>query len=343
MTFLRPRALAELSRSTSNCWCVLGNRPSNTVRNRTFASTSSIRATVVPDHLIFPSKSNPTPWEIFHIDPSSSPSAAELKARFYDLAKYYHPDRQQSLEIDVGGRGKGKDDSSEVFKQIVAAYEVLQSPTGRASYLRSRGSGAYGANGRVDPWAAYNFRRGNPMPSSRHWHASGEHWDWAGDPHNPHFRPSYSMGRTSTSGWKGEGTLSTNGTVFLGLIAFVLCVTPLSVWSAVPPELTRSSLASSSMSEEELQMLRSSGRVSTAYNRHEEASRALERARREARAGGAAKKEAIRQRARQVERQRAYERALEVERVERLERGTGHLSLPPPPTPPPPPAIVHKL
>lgn len=257
--------------------------------SRLFSSTPARLATAVDD-LAFPSKPNPTPWEIFHLDPASQPTPKELKDRFYALARRFHPDRQPSASPDSPtAKGKARDTSAE-FKQIVGAYEILKSPSKRSTYLRRGGS----ATGGADPWAAYDFTRGRPMPTGRRPHTSSEHWDWAADPYNPHYRPAYGMGKTS-SGWKSEGTVATNGNVFLALVGLVFVATPLSIWTAVPSDVAQSSLASAIMTDDELKMVRGgSGRSGGSMRRHEDAAQSLERARREAKVGGQAKMAAIR-------------------------------------------------
>lgn len=257
--------------------------------SRLFSSTPARLANAIDD-LAFPSKLNPTPWEIFHLEPSSQPTPKELKDRFYALARRFHPDRQPPTSLDAPtSKGKTRDTSAE-FKQIVSAYEILKSSSKRSTYLRRGGS----ASGGADPWAAYDFTRGRPMPTGRRPHTSSEHWDWAADPYNPHYRPAYGMGKTS-SGWKSEGTVATNGNVFLALIGLVFVATPLSIWTAVPSDVAQSSLASATMTDNELKMVRGgSGRSGGSMRRHEDAAQSLERARREAKVGGQAKMAAIR-------------------------------------------------
>lgn len=259
---------------------------------RSFATSSPRLATLSDDvDLAFPTKPNPTPWEIFHLDPSSPPTPKELKQRFYQLAKRYHPDRGHSTRTPSSSSSpKGKTpDTAAQFKQINEAYEILQNPARRDHYVRGTRPGSSGGG---DPWNAYEFSRGRPMPAGRRWHPTAEQWDWAADPHNPHYRPAYGMGRRDT-GWSAEGATSrSNGTVFLALLGLVAVVTPLSMWTAVPPELTRSSLASATLSEDELRILRSG--VSGTFRKHEDAAKALAKARREAKEGGDKKREAMR-------------------------------------------------
>lgn len=119
-------------------------------------------------------------------------------------------------------------------------------------------------------------------------------WDWSGDPYNPHFRPG-DPGNSGTRtgggvGWAGKGAYTSNGTFFLSLLALSLLFTPLTMWSVVPPELTRSSLAVAGIGEEGRRV----DNPSTGWRRHEDAVKALETARREAKEGGKAKREAIR-------------------------------------------------
>lgn len=167
--------------------------------SRAFSSSSSALASA-SDELRFPTKPNPSPFEIFHLDPKAPIEPKALKARFYQLSRLYHPDlRNQSspasptsdsstttsgsqakVKGKVQGKGKEKEkeeDGSSEFRQIVEAYEVLRDERKRAVYLRSGRAGPASRGGWNDP--GYNFARGRPMANS---YARGAYpsaaWDW---------------------------------------------------------------------------------------------------------------------------------------------------------------------
>lgn len=116
-----------------------------------------------------------------------------------------------------------------------------------------------------------------PYPSASYDYYRDPGWS---DPYSykPGSTSSYSS--TSTSGWETQGMVSSNGTIFLVLLAATLLITPISVWSVVPSEPI--------FGEGSVQYV--GGRES----RHDNAARALETARREGKSGGLAKREAIR-------------------------------------------------
>lgn len=221
----------------------LPRRPISPSHSRAFSTSPPSRASAVPTpDLSFPTKSNPTPWEIFHFSRSEDLTPNLVKSRYYELCRLFHPDTGGR----VAGKGKGRDTSLE-FRQITTAYDVLRSPSKRAMYLRTGGTGfgnTTAANG--DVWrrnSGYDFSRGRPMRDGGA-RARGPYpsaaWDWA-DPHNPHFRPSSCTAQSAypgggATGWNGgAGQLGTNGTLFLGLLVVTVIITPLSVWSLVEP------------------------------------------------------------------------------------------------------------
>lgn len=250
--------------------------------SRHLSSSRASRAT--PTDLSFPSTPNPTPFEIFHFAPDTPLSPALVKSRYYDLCKLHHPDLANAARPTSKGKERASGNTSTEFKQIVAAYEVLRDPSRRAVYLRS----GHGWSGRATTGPVYDFRRGRAMSSqgrgSRGPFPSAA-WDWNqsagwGDPHNPHFRPGYTSsgvgvgGVDGTTGWKGQGVVGTNGGIFLALASLTLLLTPLTVWSATDGS---SSAWAPTMGD----------------SRHRDAAQALDIARREARNGGLAKREAI--------------------------------------------------
>ncbi|GAA6015738.1 hypothetical protein JCM10207_008781 [Rhodosporidiobolus poonsookiae] len=321
--------------------------------SRPFSSSASAQARVADAStsidLTFPSKPDPSPFEIFHFRRDAPLTRAEVKSRYLDLVKLYHPDRAIAAGKDEGKRGrKGKEPDYE-FKLIVAAYELLADPKRRETYLRSGlgwgKTGGFGVSGGgggpASPWsqstAEYHFRRGRPMSNSARpgayaydW-ASGDSWT---DPHNPHFRVHRDGAGMSASGaaagWGGEGLLGRNGMIFLALASVTLLVTPMTAWYAVPTAPGEGPLGLGSTGPGgpggagEAWMPRS-------YDaRHMSAAQNLQLARHEARTKGHEKREAIKRRVEQIRREQAYDRALEVQAVERREAGTGHLALPPP-------------
>ncbi|GAA5895799.1 uncharacterized protein JCM6883_001624 [Sporobolomyces salmoneus] len=305
---------------------------------RHFSSTSLRLAHPTELDLTFPTKKNPDPFEIFHFARNEPLNAKVVKSRYLDLVRKYHPDRMQQTSTGRGkGKGKAKQEESVEFKQIVAAYELLSDPKKRASYLDfglgwgAAGSPPGGGGGSGSPWSQstneYHFRRGRPMSSSSSGHRFSGTYDfyntsWT-DPHNPHFRPERAggVGNTSGPGWEGRGTIGKNGFIFLGLASITLFISPLTAWYSFP----------SVVSPEE--MAAANGENGTAWiprmydKRHLDAATNLQLARTEAKQQ--AKLEAFRRRARQIEREKAFERAQQIQAIERS-GGTGHLALPPP-------------
>ncbi|SGY15317.1 BQ5605_C013g07324 [Microbotryum silenes-dioicae] len=254
--------------------------------------------------------------------------------------------------IDPQPQRASTSDRSSEFKQIVAAYELLRNPSRRTAYLTygdgwvrppstssSRGD-FRNPNGDAMGYPVH-FRRGRPMASSARrptysssaydWHTSGASssgWTdpynsfWSSDPTKMGRTPNGSEGSTtagtsnsSSSGWKHQGQVGRNGTIFLALATLTMFATPLAVWS-VSSTLTTSN---------------ESGWMPVAQDRrHRDASLALETARREARKDSEAKREAIKRRVQQIEHARAIERADQVERIASGSMSTGHDQLPTP-------------
>ncbi|GJN90216.1 hypothetical protein Rhopal_003215-T1 [Rhodotorula paludigena] len=326
------------------------------------ATVASIRPHLSPNLRL---GANPSPFDIFHFKRDQPLTPKEIKARYLQLVKIYHPDRQPRPDPSAS-TGKGKAparDPDYEFKQIVAAHELLSNPARRETYLRSgygwagRGGSAAGGGGAgpASPWsqstAEYHFRRGRPMTHGRRPASVYDHWTWSStwsDPHNPHFRPEDGGGAAAgmapndaAAGWQGEGVFGKNGAIFLALALVTFLVTPLSAWYAVPtvpagvdPFLPGSEgKLLSEMTPEELQ---ASGAAGSAWmprvydKRHQDAAANLQRARLEAKVNGHEKREALKRRVEQMRREQAFERAQEVQAIERQQSGTGHLALPPP-------------
>ncbi|CAE6413675.1 unnamed protein product [Rhizoctonia solani] len=120
---------------------------------------------------------SPTPFEIFHLSPSASPS--DIKSRYYELVRSHHPDCMacRSLPRAV---------AHERFQAITHAYEVL---TGK----RKAGRGAATTSEAVElarRRAAYRaaYASGRPYTGRRN--------EWGGFeyPDSPAYRERYSKG-----------------------------------------------------------------------------------------------------------------------------------------------------
>ncbi|GAA6059965.1 hypothetical protein JCM10212_001314 [Sporobolomyces blumeae] len=325
---------------------LLRTGPSTTpsISTRAFSATSPAFASPAPStsdetDLTFPTKPNPDPFEIFHFARNEPLNNKVIKSRYLDLVRRYHPDRMRTSPRRSNAKGKGKQqDESVEFKQIVAAYELLSDPKRRASYLNfglgwgaggGRG-GAGGGSGSASPWSQstneYHFRRGRPMSS----YATGDRWSgtwdytWT-DPHNPHFRPEHAggVGNASSAGWQGQGLFGKNGLIFLALASLTMLISPLTAWYSFPSVVSPEEMAAAAEGN-------GSAWIPRVYDkRHLDAATNLALAREEAKRSGQAKLDAFRARARQIEREKAFERAQQVQAIERA-GGTGHLALPPP-------------
>ncbi|PVF98729.1 hypothetical protein CPB86DRAFT_704610 [Serendipita vermifera] len=65
----------------------------------------------------FPSRANPTAHEIFHLSPDAS--GADIKKRYFELVRIYHPDTAQSQGITL-------EQAEARFHAITQAYNALQ-------------------------------------------------------------------------------------------------------------------------------------------------------------------------------------------------------------------------
>ncbi|EPT04956.1 hypothetical protein FOMPIDRAFT_12143, partial [Fomitopsis schrenkii] len=77
----------------------------------------------------FPTNANPTPHQIFHLPPSATRD--EVKTRYYDLVRIYHPDSAISRAVPP-------ETAHARFQAISAAYSVL---TGKARRMADVESG----------------------------------------------------------------------------------------------------------------------------------------------------------------------------------------------------------
>lgn len=65
----------------------------------------------------FPTSSSPTPHEIFHLSPGCTQK--EIKARYYELARIYHPDSQHIKDLPDSLR-------HDRFGAVSKAYDILR-------------------------------------------------------------------------------------------------------------------------------------------------------------------------------------------------------------------------
>ncbi|KAK0504885.1 hypothetical protein EDD18DRAFT_1126825 [Armillaria luteobubalina] len=72
-----------------------------------------------PNSYPFPRSTNPTPHQIFHLPRSASPE--DIKARYYELVRIYHPDTVDSSVSSELAHGR--------FQSITDAYNVLRGKT----------------------------------------------------------------------------------------------------------------------------------------------------------------------------------------------------------------------
>ncbi|KAF8629120.1 hypothetical protein AX17_005706 [Amanita inopinata Kibby_2008] len=101
----------------------------------TTATSSSMRAQEKDNPYPFPAQKQPTPHQIFHLPPNAS--EGDIKARYYDLVRIYHPDKTSvSVTPDVAHAR---------FQAITAAYDALRgkteggSGTGASAWAREEG------------------------------------------------------------------------------------------------------------------------------------------------------------------------------------------------------------
>jgi len=117
----------------SKCWNIAFQcRQVARRRNHTMASTSSLPPSR-PNPFPFPLHRNPTPYQIFHLP--SSATANDIKDRYFQLVRLYHPDKV--------GTSTSSDIAHTRFQAITAAYDIL---TGKAPSNTSEASGSGSVN-----------------------------------------------------------------------------------------------------------------------------------------------------------------------------------------------------
>ncbi|KAG5643600.1 hypothetical protein DXG03_000608 [Asterophora parasitica] len=89
--------------------------PPRNIHARHTSSTAS-KANLYP----FPSNRNPSPYQIFHLPKNAS--EADIKQRYYELVRIYHPDK-------VGAGSLSAEAAHARFQSITAAYDALRGKT----------------------------------------------------------------------------------------------------------------------------------------------------------------------------------------------------------------------
>lgn len=77
----------------------------------------------------WPKSANPTPYEIFGLPPTAT--TAEIKKRYYELAKQYHPDSRNASKTEAEQERLAR------FRKVVQANELLSTARGRRLYGNS--------------------------------------------------------------------------------------------------------------------------------------------------------------------------------------------------------------
>ncbi|CCX35422.1 putative Hsp40 co-chaperone Jid1 [Taphrina deformans PYCC 5710] len=152
------------------------------------------------NHLPWPPHQFPTPYEIFHVEQSAS--AGEIKKRYYELVKIYHPDKIHNPSVLENER----------FHKIVAANDLLCDKSKRSAFDRygvgwqwagsDRHSKVYAGQMSGSRFNQYNRQR-------RADHSETAPWD--------HF---YTGNRTTN----GDETRYTSNTNFIGFLVFLSAI-----------------------------------------------------------------------------------------------------------------------
>lgn len=172
--FHTPATQAQSSTSSSSCWTKSGTRHQHTCDQRGYATisgTGNAHASEKDYDWPQPLKGHkcPTPYQIFDLQKNQAYS----KARFYQLVKIYHPDRN-----DVSSSSISHEIKSERYRLVVAANIILSDPVKRSAYDRIGAgwdgkSDIAGKNGNGGP-----FQQNWRDPSDPVWqNATWEDWE----------------------------------------------------------------------------------------------------------------------------------------------------------------------
>lgn len=211
----------------------------------------------------FPRSRHPTPFEIFHLPRTCS--TAQVKARYYDLVKVYHPDKAVHLSNSAKGKGRANaeaanDEASRRFQLITDAYELLRHPTRRQMYLRTGEgwsqsfealSAARHGRGPRRSWNSWadaetEIRRRQRAAGRPTWQRPfyrSAAWDWVkghrprstDDSYGPWGDDFYTSNASAdTGGWKDhwhhQGAIGKNGVVLSSVAGLSLLLYASQVW-----------------------------------------------------------------------------------------------------------------
>ncbi|KAF5322607.1 hypothetical protein D9619_001340 [Psilocybe cf. subviscida] len=90
------------------------------IQTASASASSSSPSSSASNPYPYPTNRHPTPYQLFHLP--SNATKGEIKARYYELVRLYHPDKQVGAVVD--------DDIARArFQAITAAYDVLTGKT----------------------------------------------------------------------------------------------------------------------------------------------------------------------------------------------------------------------
>ncbi|KAK9449556.1 uncharacterized protein V1518DRAFT_416329 [Limtongia smithiae] len=198
------RCTRQPRRATTSTSPFLTRAFSNTRGRAAYASSSpdtsgSYADRITATMLRWPTKLNPTPYDIFHMQRGDKFNTTELKRRYFFMVKMYHPDTAVGAmegddAVNAAMRDRSTSDAAESimrdrFHRIVEAYALLSDPARRKTY-DVLGMGWSYSN--ADKVAAqprktkptYTVYRHDPFSYERMW-ASGQTTDSNGRPPPP--------------------------------------------------------------------------------------------------------------------------------------------------------------
>ncbi|BFZ58911.1 hypothetical protein PYCC9005_005979 [Savitreella phatthalungensis] len=190
-------------------------RPGILLRAASSSSTSSSAASA----FTFPPQTYPSPYEIFHLDRSCSTS--DVKRRYYELVKQFHPDRLPGCsEAD-----------NERFRKIVAANDLLTNVSRRASFDKYGMGWAYASPANLRGQARAGRMHGSRFDaygspsrtssSTSDWHRQQQ--EYYAKPQNRSDGGPWDHFYTTRPAPPGERVFTSNAN-FMGMIAFLAAV-----------------------------------------------------------------------------------------------------------------------